>query len=607
MRYWLFIATCMVVAGKAQSQVTTEITQFEYFFDEDPGYGNGTQVPVSDFIAAGGSIHRVFPVQVGSTLSDGLHRLFFRAKDEDGNWSQTTFQMFYKDRFLSDNSVEVAAMEYFIDNDPGYGNGYPIPGFTTGNSSITDLSFVLPVGTGLSDGLHKLFIRAKDSRNNWSQVGYRVFYKDPFLSNEAGGIAALEYFIDEDPGAGHAAMINPGAGTFADGFLFEVPASHLLADGSHTLFVRSKNSNGKWSILNSVPFNKEPGEELSLAQSGDRVAAGIPDNVLFDLVSAENRLMVTLKGKDLSVGPAQFSGEVAIHHAVQMINNQPVLQRYFKLAPGGTNPTSATITLYVTKSEMAAFNANSTVKLPEEPTDDKSALRVWQWHGDNPATGAPDEVIYPLAPDISWDVFLQAWKVTFSVTGFSTFYITAEGSTPLPVRLVDFLARKQENAALLSWQTAAESNSGRFDVEHTRDGSNWQKIGSIASAGQSDTLRSYRYVHHAPSAGINYYRLKMVDLDGTFGYSEIISLNFKTKAPDVSLYPNPARDRLTVSLSDPGDGYEIVNAFGQVVTRGKLNGRFTGQIPVRNLAAGVYHVRVQTGDGSWVVRKVVVE
>ncbi len=607
MRYLLIIAICIVASGKTKSQGAPEITQFEYFIDEDPGYGSGTPVPVSDFTASGGSIHHAFPVTVLAGLSNGLHRLFFRAKDGDGSWSQTAFRLFYKDQFVSKNSGEIVAMEYFIDNDPGYGNGSSIPGFTTGNGSITGLSFAIPVDPGLPDGMHRLIIRAKDSRNNWSQVSSRVFYKDPFLSDEADDIVALEYFIDEDPGVGNGAGISLSATSLVDGFIFTVPASHLLADGSHTLFVRSKNSAGRWSILNSVSFEKQPDQELSLAQSGDMVAAYIPDNIIFDLVSAENRILATLKGTGLSVDPAQFSGDVAIDQAVKIINNQPVLQRYFKLDPGGANPTSATITFYVTKAEMVAFNTSSTVKLPEEPTDDKSTLRVWQWHGDNPASGAPDEIIDPLDPDISWDALLQAWRITFGVTGFSTFYITAEGSTPLPVRLADFSARKLENTALLSWQTTTEANSERFDIEHASDGRNWITIGSVASERENNVLQSYRYVHQNPSAGLNYYRLKMVDLDGTFAYSEMASVKLGTGNLEVSLYPNPASENLTISAGEPIEGYEIVNALGQVLGKGMLTGRIARQVPVKHLPAGMYHVRVQMRDGSWVARKVVVE
>ncbi len=526
MRYLLIIAMCIVAAGKAGSQAAPEIAQFEYFIDEDPGYGNGTQVQVSDFTVAGSGFHHAFPVTVPSGLSNGLHRLFFRAKDENGDWSQTTFQVFYKDELLSDNGSEIVAMEYFIDNDPGTGNG-----------------------TG----------------------------------------------------------INLAAAAFVDGFLFEVPASHLLSDGPHTLFVRSKNSAGQWSILNLVSFDKEPDAGLSLGQSGDVVNTAIPDNILFDLVSSENRILATLKGKGLSSATAQFSGSVVIDGIIRIIDNQPMLQRFFELTPGGTGPAAATITLYLTKEEMAAFNTKSTVKLPEAPTDDKSALRVWQWHGNKPAVGDPDEVIDPIDADIAWDGVLQAWRITFDVTAFSTFYVTAEGSTALPVRLANFKAQKQENAIHLSWQTTTEANSNRFDIEHARDGKSWIKIGAVASEGESDALRSYHYIHRDPPAGLHYYRLKMVDVDGTFGFSEIASVNLPTRSREVSLYPSPASEKLTISAGGPVESYEIVNALGQVVGKGTLTGGLNRQITVKHLPPGIYHVRVRMEDGGWVARKVVVE
>src|SRR5690606_15734214 len=96
-----------------------------------------------------------------------------------------------------------------------------------------------------------------------------------------------------------------------------------------------------------------------------------------------------------------------------------------------------------------------------------------------------------------------------------------ETETTLPVELASLSATMVEDIVEVSWQTASEENTGRFEVQHSSNGSSWNTLTEIKAAGNHVGLLTYRFVHTAPSHGINYYRLKTVDLDGTFEYSKI--------------------------------------------------------------------------------------
>jgi hypothetical protein len=120
---------------------------------------------------------------------------------------------------------------------------------------------------------------------------------------------------------------------------------------------------------------------------------------------------------------------------------------------------------------------------------------------------------------------------------------------PMPVKLVAFDARKEGNSALLTWSTTEEVNSDRFEIERSTNGKAWVTIGSVRSNGESSILRNYSHIDNSPQKGQNLYRLKMVDLDETFAYSQIRTVNLEGM-PTVALYPNPTTSRVYLQNVD---------------------------------------------------------
>ncbi|MCE7069857.1 beta-galactosidase [Dyadobacter sp. CY327] len=312
-------------------------------------------------------------------------------------------------------------------------------------------------------------------------------------------------------------------------------------------YIRWRNTfdNGGGRPINFTMQNDvvKPGcfyKDLSLAGNGQQSASIIPDGKFVHMTDANCKLISTVKGSGLTNGTDNFTAKVDIDNQVNSHDGQPYVQRHFKLTPGGTNPTSANITLYVSQEELTAFNAMSTVKLPENATDSdrfRANLRILQWHGDM-KPGNPDFTIDPNDDDIQWDGILNLWRIRFNVNGFSTFYISAVNAAPLPVNLINFNGKKEENAVSLHWQTSEETNSDHFEIQHGVDGKQWTKIGEVDAAAESKVLKSYHFVHSFPVNGKNLYRLKMVDQDDTFAYSRIISAAFEN-AEKLTLYPNP--------------------------------------------------------------------
>ncbi|WP_133273703.1 T9SS type A sorting domain-containing protein [Hymenobacter radiodurans] len=171
------------------------------------------------------------------------------------------------------------------------------------------------------------------------------------------------------------------------------------------------------------------------------------------------------------------------------------------------------------------------------------------------------------------------------------FFSLADGATPLPVELISFAGKAENNAVRLTWATASEKQNKGFDIEHRSDQSEWSKIGFVAGNGTTNQRNNYSYIDRAASAGNNYYRLRQVDLDGKSVYSQPVTVQVGAIA--FSLSPVPTTDVLTLhGLSAGRHVAEIYNARGQRVLSQPLQDAAAATLSVRTLPVGVYMVRV---------------
>lgn len=178
---------------------------------------------------------------------------------------------------------------------------------------------------------------------------------------------------------------------------------------------------------------------------------------------------------------------------------------------------------------------------------------------------------------------------------------------PLPVTLVSFTVRKEgsrgQGISILNWATTEEINSDRFEVERSTDARNWVTIGVKEMQEGSAALKRYTFVDNAPSQHINYYRLKIVDKDATFNYSNILSAQFD--APGLlTAYPNPANDRLKFADFAQIGRVSLHNMLGVKVLDAPLV--TPDGLDISRLATGIYSVTVTFSNGSRRVQKIVI-
>jgi len=183
------------------------------------------------------------------------------------------------------------------------------------------------------------------------------------------------------------------------------------------------------------------------------------------------------------------------------------------------------------------------------------------------------------------------------------------GASMLPVQLGDFKAAMAKSNVLLNWSAEVERNTRHFAVERSVDGKHFQEIGSVSAAGNSDVTRNYSYTDTKPvaTAGMIYYRLRTVDMDGRNDYSAVRTVRMITAASSntiaISTYPNPTVNALNISVPANWQGkqvtFEIFNVSGLLVkTVVNNNAGQVEHMQVTALSRGLYIVKATAGDVS---------
>lgn len=197
---------------------------------------------------------------------------------------------------------------------------------------------------------------------------------------------------------------------------------------------------------------------------------------------------------------------------------------------------------------------------------------------------------------------------TASVSGVTSFSEISggSGSTPLPVKLVAFDARENDRRVELTWTTATELNNDYFEIQRSQDGETFVSIGEVDGSGDSEELLTYAFTDAKPGEGMNYYRLKQVDFDGSSELSEIRMVQLiEAFENQLEVFPNPSSAGFTVRLYIPDDEVllSIVDISGRTIQRSVFDTSQPVQINFgERLKTGVYMLIAETSQGKLVSR-----
>lgn len=303
-----------------------------------------------------------------------------------------------------------------------------------------------------------------------------------------------------------------------------------------------------------------------------------------------------------------------VEGSVPSHDGQPFVARHYQITPDD-NASTATgrLTLYFTQAEFNAFNSHSgsTLNLPANGSDasGKTNLRIVKFSGtSSDDTGLPDSYengSFPINPDdddIVWNEELSRWEVSFDVEGFSGFIVQTEFD-PLPVRLISFKGKAQENNALLDWKIADAYNFSHFEVERSKDAKRFESIGRVELIKEKS---SYQFTDENALRATNdknrvYYRLKLTDLDGTYAYSKMVELEFAGSAFNY-VYPNPFTNSMSVILKNHNGEtvtVDLRNQSGELLLTQKVSvaqDKLDFEIGKTKLSAGTYILTIHSAS-----------
>jgi hypothetical protein len=216
---------------------------------------------------------------------------------------------------------------------------------------------------------------------------------------------------------------------------------------------------------------------------------------------------------------------------------------------------------------------------------------------DNALPGGPDAVWYKVS---GTSVSLPAGTYKFQADlddygNFDNAFLCASPGCVLPVKLSYFGVTNNDCVPTLQWKSTYENNLTQFEIERSEDGNVFNKVGAVAAIGGLSGA-NYLYTDKIPTGGGSYYRLRMVDNDGTYKYSDIVKLDKVCASKGFSILSNPVKELLTINnvfSRNNKPTYFITATDGKVVSKGNLiNG--LNDINTANLTTGVYALTVIT-------------
>ncbi len=230
------------IAAPSQNNAS-DIVEAEYFVDQDPGVGMATFIDVVD----GAVVDEALTISTAA-MTEGTHRLFIRVKNTANQWSLYQHKTFRIAAPSDTNTADIIEAEYFVDQDPGVGMATFID---VVDGAVVDQALTISTAA-MTQGTHRLFIRVKNTANQWSLYEHKTFRIAPISDVNTATITAAEYFIDADPGFGMATALTVNGDLLNENLV--IPTSNSLAQGDHYLHIRVQNADGTWSLYDRQLF-----------------------------------------------------------------------------------------------------------------------------------------------------------------------------------------------------------------------------------------------------------------------------------------------------------------------------------------------------------------
>ncbi len=564
--------------------VLPRINAAEYFFDNDPGTGNGVSLsisPVSDTVNGNYSIST-------TGLPGGQHRLYVRSRSVSGRWSIAQERPFYV-------RPKIIAAEYFWDNDPGVGGGAALSIAAQSDTVAQSYTIKAPC---LAPGTHHIYIRTKDEFNHWG-----IAQEDTATFSNPLVVATATY-----PGPGPYGTPVKVLGSGGIG-----PHTYKMGTGSagqDSVFLASNGASVSFTAIDTCGYSgsttiSTPAKPLIIAGGNNGTGAVTLSGYVYwtYVKDAAGNIIGAVRDNRRNLGAVTMS---------YLKNNSGTVRSY----PGGGIKyldrnwyvTSANAPGGNVGMQLFAVDSEYNVLAAADPALlSKSNLKVNKYNGPNEDLSVannsggsytlltPDSVV-SLAGQTSGG---NGYALAFSVGSFSEFYESRTTAVALALQDVVLKAIKTGNAIQLVWHTEGEKNTVAHMLSRGKNNSSFAEL--ITRASGPGVANDYQFVDEAPLQGANYYRVSIRGQNGEQFYSQIVLVRM-SDARMLTLSPNPAHDAFRISGLEDGDGISLRDMAGHIVWQSIATGSELS-LSTAPFAGGVYMLNVDAADGLRTVQR----
>ena len=533
----------------------------EYFFDSDPGIGNGIAI---SGISSADSIKLNFTANL-SDLNQGFHNLYVRVKNNAGSWSLYEVRTFYiQGNAQQDTLSPLLAGEYFFDSDPGIGNGIAISGISSADS--IKLNFTANL-SDLNQGFHNLYARVMNRAGRWSLYEVRTFYIQPSVQqNTLNTILQGEYFIDNDPGIGQGVPFSVPQSL--DSVNLDISAATLdLPAGFHNLYVRVENSKGNWGLYEVRTFYVQPNvvtNSFAKLVNGEYFFDTIPEigsGIPFSFTPSDSiNISISPNLNGLSIGNHMFY--IRVEDSIG--NWSLVAKQAFQIFNCSTYPSASFLADTVCFGTPTNFTINNLQQ-----------NSIFNWNIDTSTN-------------------------SFKSLGDTTYIISTAGIHKVTLQLTYSNGCMSDTTELVQVKQLPQrpviTFTGDTLYSNTTYGNQWYTIPGNALSG--DTLQQYKPI----SNGVYYVEVTVNGCTSdssnnlSIVYTGLSNLNSPVK---MQFYPNPVNSVLNIQSPNSIYSVEVIDMSGKVVLFNSYSG-ITSQIQldVSSLSKGTYLVRINSVNNN---------
>lgn len=416
-----------------------------------------------------------------------------------------------------------------------------------------------------------------------------------FWFNGTAATTANANFIDDNGSAGYC------IGDRRDGFQFDVPGGRYDWQGhiAEIIVYDRALTNAERESVESYLQGKYQVTGLPAQFDGVPVSTVAANNNLSDASwihtygTDNTKLGVSVNANCLNLGTVNST--VFVDGTAGSYNGNPYMRRHYIINPSSDPAGNKKVRLYYTNADFADLQTY----IPGLTSPGQLVITKYDGINEdgiyNPAEGS--SVLIPAAL-ITTGTVLGFNYLEFEVAGFSEFWIHT-GLTALPLKFLSFAARKCNMNVCLNWRTADEQQVSHFEVERSTDGVSFTSIGNVTA--QNMSLNNYDYTDDKvnPSIPVYYYRIRQVDYNAAYTYSNISIIN-QSAPVTISVFPNPTAGEVRIK------GYQFIKSIQLYDVNGRQLKRWDNiqpQIDIASFAKGIYIMKITFKNESSMLQK----